>query len=426
MVTLAVLLLAGCDDAMRGVRRAVGGESPHARYADRLRAAGLDRVAAGARWIAAGDSAVAAAAVVTPPLREAGYFAPTEVRAIAYRFQARRGQRVQVIVSSESGATAHDLFTDLYLVEPDGKRERRRSMGGRGGTLTDELREDADILVRLQPELLRGVRYTLVVRLSPSLDFPVAGRTASSIRSYWGAQRDGGRRSHQGVDIFAPRGTPVVAAAPGIVTRVGENQLGGRVVWLWDEARDVSHYYAHLDVQIARNGQRVKSGDTLGLVGNTGNARTTPPHLHFGLYRAQRRGAVDPLPVLAPPPGGEPEAVTASVAAIGERRRVRTGPLARTVGTIVAARGGRYVVQLATGTAVELPPSGLDVLRPVGGLSVAPGMSIHERPDRAALRIARLGPDEQVEVLGRAGEWCLVGAGAARPGGWAACRERDG
>ena len=423
----ALLTLAACDDALRDVRRAVGGQSPHDRYAGRLRAAGLERAAVGARWIAAADSALAAATPVTPPLREAGYFAPTEVRGVAYRVRARRGQKVHVVVSSEAGATRHDLFVDLYRLEPDGGRERLRSLGGPGGTLVEEMREDGELLLRLQPELLRGVRYTLVVRLAPSLGFPVAGRDAGAIRSYWGAARDGGRRSHQGVDIFAPRGTPVVAASPGIVTSVGENRLGGRVVWLWDADRDVSHYYAHLDVQLAERGQRVRAGDTLGRVGNTGNARTTPPHLHFGLYRARRGGAVDPLPYLAAPPGGEPAPIAVPLDVLGESRRVRVGPRAQAVGTVVAARGGRYLLRLAEGAMTEVAPSALEALRPLAGATVARQAPLHERPDSTALRIARLAPDARPVVLGRAaGGWCLVERTKTAPRGWAPCGASGG
>ena len=419
---LVACLLAACDQAVRDVRRVVGAESPHARYADRLREAGLDRTAAGARWIGAGDSALTAAPVVSTPLRETGYFAPADVRAVAYRFRGRRGQRVQVVVTSQSGDSTHVLFTDLFSVAADGGRRRLRSMGEEGGTLTEELKEDGELLVRVQPELLRGIRYTLVVRLTPSLAFPVAGRSASAIRSYWGAARDGGRRSHQGVDIFAPRGTPVLAASSGIVTRVGENQLGGRVVWLWDDARDVSHYYAHLDVQLARSGQRVRAGDTLGLVGNTGNARTTPPHLHFGLYRPQRAGAVDPLPFLAPPPGGEPPQVSVPLDLLGAMRRLRSGAMAQQVGTVVAARGSRYLVRLVDGAMLEVPASSLDALRPIDRVAVSRGAPIRERPDSGALVIARGPVDARLVVLGRApGGWCLVDGGQAAPEGWAAC-----
>jgi hypothetical protein len=108
----------------------------------------------------------------------------------------------------------------------------------------------------------------------------------------WGDSRDAGARAHKGIDIFAPRGTPVVAAAPGVVTRVGEIGIGGNVVWVHD--RDGNNlYYAHLDRWIVSEGARVDVGDTLGFVGNTGNARTTPPHLHFGVYRPGE-GPVNP------------------------------------------------------------------------------------------------------------------------------------
>jgi SH3-like domain-containing protein len=73
--------------------------------------------------------------------------------------------------------------------------------------------------------------------------------------------------------------------------------LGGKVVWLANSELGYSQYYAHLDSQVVRSGQQVKQGDTLGMVGNTGNAITTSPHLHFGIYKSGR-GAVDPFPFL--------------------------------------------------------------------------------------------------------------------------------
>ncbi|MGB3774939.1 MAG: M23 family metallopeptidase, partial [Leeuwenhoekiella sp.] len=81
----------------------------------------------------------------------------------------------------------------------------------------------------------------------------------------------------------------------GMVSSTGDRGLGGKQVWLRSGIFGNSLYYAHLDSIIASTGQRVKVGDTLGLVGNTGNARTTPPHLHFGIYK-RGRGAINPLP----------------------------------------------------------------------------------------------------------------------------------
>ncbi|HMB71252.1 MAG TPA: M23 family metallopeptidase, partial [bacterium] len=154
-----------------------------------------------------------------------------------------------------------------------------------------------EFLVRVQPELLSGGQFSLLLTLDPALAFPVAGMDGQAIWSVWGDPRDGGRRSHEGVDIFAPRGTPVLASVAGRVSRANVTGIGGKVVWLRDDSRRRSLYYAHLDSQVVGRGQQVQIGDTLGFVGNTGNARTTPPHLHYGVYY-RGQGAVDPAPFL--------------------------------------------------------------------------------------------------------------------------------
>lgn len=121
------------------------------------------------------------------------------------------------------------------------------------------------------------------------------------MRSVFGDPRDAGARSHEGVDIFAPRGSAVVAVADGWVTSTRTNRLGGNVVWQWDPFRGQAIYYAHLDSQAVAAGDRVRAGDAIGRVGNTGNARSTPPHLHLGLYRPIE-GAIDPLPFICDAP----------------------------------------------------------------------------------------------------------------------------
>lgn len=123
--------------------------------------------------------------------------------------------------------------------------------------------------------------------------FPVAGKK-SIIGSFWGAGRDGGKRKHEGIDIFARKGTPVVAVADGIVMDAGITPRGGKTVWLRSSNDNHYYYYAHLDKQLVQFGQSVKQGQHLGTVGNTGNAKLTPPHLHFGIY--SYTGAIDPLP----------------------------------------------------------------------------------------------------------------------------------
>jgi len=133
------------------------------------------------------------------------------------------------------------------------------------------------------------------------LTVPVEGVARASLRSTWGAPRSGGR-THRGTDIFARRGTPVLSATRGVVWKVGGDPLGGRVAIVLGEGR-AFYYYAHLDrwAEGIRVGGEVLPGQVLGFVGNTGNAATTPPHLHFGVYRLGLGGvqAVDPVPLLA-------------------------------------------------------------------------------------------------------------------------------
>jgi murein DD-endopeptidase MepM/ murein hydrolase activator NlpD len=130
------------------------------------------------------------------------------------------------------------------------------------------------------------------------LHMPVVGIRPLDIDDSWGAPRDGGRRPHRGIDIFARKGTSVVAVADGIISYIGEQPKGGLCLWLTTES-GTSFYYAHLDrwAPGIYEGMEVSTGDLLGFVGNTGNAITTPPHLHFGI--SQNDEMVNPYPVLA-------------------------------------------------------------------------------------------------------------------------------
>ena len=98
----------------------------------------------------------------------------------------------------------------------------------------------------------------------------------------WGAPRDGGRRRHQGIDLLAPSGTPLVAVTSGTITRLSNTDRGrgGISLWLRDR-RGTAYYYAHNQHNLVRLGQRVQAGQLLARVGATGNAqrRPTPPPL---------------------------------------------------------------------------------------------------------------------------------------------------
>jgi murein DD-endopeptidase MepM/ murein hydrolase activator NlpD len=145
---------------------------------------------------------------------------------------------------------------------------------------------------------LDDIAYALRLGALPAptaLPVPVAGVKRAQLADTWGGARSGGRR-HEGIDIFAKRGTPVLSSTEGIVLRVGTNRLGGQVVWVLGPGGQ-RHYYAHLDrYGDVRAGMRVRPGSILGYVGNTGNAATTPPHLHYGIYTAG--GAINPYSLL--------------------------------------------------------------------------------------------------------------------------------
>lgn len=130
-----------------------------------------------------------------------------------------------------------------------------------------------------------------------ALGMPVQGVHAARVADTWHAPR-APRRQHEGQDIFARRGTPVLSATDGVVVNVGDNHLGGHTVTV-PGAGGTRYYYAHLDrwAEGLAFGQPVQTGDVLGYVGTTGNAQGTPPHLHFGVYGPA--GALNPLPLLA-------------------------------------------------------------------------------------------------------------------------------
>ena len=145
------------------------------------------------------------------------------------------------------------------------------------------------------------VLYAHVARLSmqepdTKLAMPLADVSKRQIADTWHAPR-GADRLHEGQDIFAPKGTPILSATNGFVYNIGENNLGGQTVSVIGAGGRV-YYYAHLDKYAPglHVGDRVSTRTVLGYVGTTGNAQGTPPHLHFGIYTSS--GAINPLPLL--------------------------------------------------------------------------------------------------------------------------------
>ncbi len=192
--------------------------------------------------------------------------------------------------------------------------------------LTDQIAGDearqAGILASLEADAETQAAVLAAVeqdteRLGTELDEARRRRAAASgftcpvvpswFQNDWGFPRSGGR-SHQGTDVFADRGTPIVAVADGTVKAVdrtdnyrsgtSHGDLGGLTVSYWTAPGEY-WYFAHLDAiaEGIQPGIRVVAGQVVGYVGNTGNAETTPPHTHVGRYVDHR--PTNPYPALA-------------------------------------------------------------------------------------------------------------------------------
>ena len=142
------------------------------------------------------------------------------------------------------------------------------------------------------------------------LAIPVAGIRPEQLADTYTQSRAGGARAHNAIDIMAPRGTPVMAAAPGTVEKLYFSRGGGGIsAYVRSPDRRWIYYYAHLDAYAPglREGQVLRQGDPVGTVGFTGNANPAGPHLHFAVH-AMEEGeswhegtAVNPYPLLAGP-----------------------------------------------------------------------------------------------------------------------------
>ncbi len=244
-------------------------------------------------WQQEFDKALMDSIFITLPYYETGHFSGESLPVYSYEFNLNQGERLHVEVEKVSAETL--VFLDLFKRSNDSVYEHLESADFSVTSLTEEIMTPGVYKLVVQPEFHASSPFRINVFKEPVYEFPVVEKGNTAVQSYWGAARDGGRRSHEGIDIFAPRGTPVIAVTTGRVSSTGNKGLGGKQVWVMDRKRGNSLYYAHLDSIIATPGMKVEPGDTLGFVGNTGNARTTPPHLHFGIYKGYR-GAQNPLP----------------------------------------------------------------------------------------------------------------------------------
>lgn len=233
---------------------------------------------------------------ITLPYSESGIFSEENLNVYSYNLQLKEGERLVVEVEKQPDSAS--VFIDLFQQRSDSLKLFKlvKSSKDKKSSLAFEINKSEVYKIVIQPEMKRQFPFIIKIYSQPMYFFPVSGGNNKSVKSFWADPRDTGSRSHEGVDIFAPKGTPVLAVSDGRISSTGEGGLGGKQVWLMDGLFGKRVYYAHLDSIAVTKGKRVKTGDTIGFVGNTGNAETTPPHLHFGIYR--KKGAVNPFPYI--------------------------------------------------------------------------------------------------------------------------------
>ncbi|MEZ4385479.1 MAG: peptidoglycan DD-metalloendopeptidase family protein [Nannocystaceae bacterium] len=391
--------------------------TPRVAYVAELRGDALYLPAAAEAWVEAGERALATTLRSPAPLRETIEVTQGGDEVLALRLDARRGQRLEIAVRPEEGA-AGPVFIDLYTLDEARFGDRRRAASGDAERPVIHEVEGEALVLRVQPGLATAGRFTVTVDVAPSLPFPVVGKDGRAIQSRFGAPRSGGRRRHHGVDIFAARGTATVAVIDGVV-RQGRGRRGGNFIWVEDETRGIRLYYAHLSQVFVHTGQRVRAGEIIGRVGTTGNAATTAPHLHFGVYA---RRPVDPAPFLEasrPAPAPDRLADLGTWMRAGRRVTVRGAPSrdAAALATIdrggaarvLGARRGFVRVALADGTegfvrAAELTST----RRRLSRLRLRDAASLHFGPSLAGAAVETIDAGTRVELLARAEGAALV------------------
>ncbi|MEZ5679724.1 MAG: M23 family metallopeptidase [Erythrobacter sp.] len=136
---------------------------------------------------------------------------------------------------------------------------------------------------------------------------PVLNIRPSDLTDTFSDSRAGGQRLHEAIDIMAPKGTSVVAAAPGEVEKMFRSDAGGNTIYVRSNDGETIYYYAHLDeyAEGLKEGQKIRRGQRLGTVGSTGNASDEAPHLHFAILQTMKdaewwepANAVNPYPLL--------------------------------------------------------------------------------------------------------------------------------
>lgn len=411
-----VLFIYGCSE--KGPAGIFSKRTLHEKYTDKLIQTGLNTTNMGRLWLVAADSSFKKPISISLPYQENGYFGADKPLARTYLFSVTRGEKITIHLKKNPSENFM-IYMDVW--ESDTTQIPRKhilSNDTLSNSFSFEASENARYIMRIQPELLVTGDYHLLITNEPSLNFPVMGK--STIQSKFGVGRDNNTRKHEGVDIFAARGTPAIAASNGVITRVGTNNLGGNIVFMRPDEKNYSLYYAHLDAQTVINGQEIHRGDTIGFVGNSGNAITTSPHLHFGIYTAQ--GAIDPAPFILKkttpllPIKGDNN-LLGTVAKTNKLSKIYTDPLKRstnkslpknTIIKVLSTTAESYFIELPNQEQGFIKMQELNKLSILSTTKLKSNTPIYATPDLTAPKKLIAAGGETVYILGHFKEFNFV------------------
>lgn len=167
--------------------------------------------------------------------------------------------------------------------------------------------DDFSVSGTTAPPLDTGGAMQMGQRSADELMVPVMNVRPGDLSDTFTDSRGDVERLHEALDIMAPKGTSIVAAAPGKIEKLFDSDAGGRTIYIRTPDGQTIHYYAHMDkyAKGLKEGQRVRRGQRLGTVGSSGNATEEAPHLHFAIFRTtadaqwwEPANPINPYPLL--------------------------------------------------------------------------------------------------------------------------------
>lgn len=248
----------------------------------------------------------------------------------SFMFQDTQSAVASLLTSDNALDASKRLLLVNVVIENDqdvikAYDELRKSLGGELATVAEDLSAAELEVNRLATEatnaseVLASAKFRADLLNTPEGEsgsgflFPIAG--PHTFINDWGFPRSGGRR-HQGTDIFASIGTPLVAVERGVIYQIKSNSLGGLVLWIRGLS-GTSYYYAHLSAYAnVTEGQLVRPGQLVGYVGDSGNAKGGTPHLHFQVH-PNGGSATNPYPLLRAVSDTQEAAAAAAAASLG-------------------------------------------------------------------------------------------------------------